>query len=264
MRSIGWAILLGLTGSAFAQSTPADAQSRPAPASRDPQLKRQDPMPHLLYLPPGYGEDGGGKRWPLVLFLHGSGESGHDLERVKKHGPPKLVGEGRQFPFILVSPQTDHGWKADELGSLLDSIEARYAVDRSREYVTGLSMGGFGTWNLLAAFPNRFAGAVMICGGGNPEAAERIKDTPLWVVHGERDTVVPIARSQACVEAIERLGAKVRFTRYPDATHDSWTQTYSNPRVYRWLLEQRRPAPAAATAPSTAPAETGGPSKGHS
>ncbi|HOA75303.1 MAG TPA: prolyl oligopeptidase family serine peptidase [Phycisphaerae bacterium] len=240
--------VLVLGASALAQT--GGAQSRPAADRRDPQIARQEPMPHLLYLPAGYGTNGGGKRWPLVLFLHGAGESGHDLERVKKHGPPRLVSEGKQFPFILVSPQTDHGWRPEELGRLLDSIESQYAVDRSRVYVTGLSMGGFGTWATVAAFPDRFAAAVMICGGGDPKQASRVKDTPLWVVHGELDDVVPIARSRAVVQALEQQGAKPRFTVYPDARHDSWTATYNNPRVYRWMLQQRRTPTATSSAPA--------------
>jgi predicted peptidase len=254
---LGWAVFFGLAVSTFAQAPSLTPQSRPAPASRDSQIGRQKPMPHLLYLPPGYGKDGGGKLWPVVLFLHGMGESGHDLERVKIHGPPKLVSQGKQFPFILVSPQTDHGWKPSELGQLLDSIESQYAVDRSREYVTGLSMGGFGTWAMLAEFPNRFAAAVMICGGGDPAKAASIKDTPLWVFHGEKDDVVPIERSRADVEALEKLGAEVRFTAYPDAKHDSWTATYSNPKVYRWMLKHRRtPTGVTTTAPAAITAGT--------
>lgn len=242
MRSgLGW-VLLGLAASALSRPAAAQLQTRPAPATRDSQIARQEPMPHLLYLPPGYGKDGGGRLWPMVLFLHGAGESGHDLERVKKHGPPRLVSQGKQFPFILVSPQTDHGWRPSELGRLLDSIESQYAVDRRREYVTGLSMGGFGTWAMLSEFPDRFAAAVMICGGGDPQLASRIKDTPLWVFHGEKDTVVPIDKSRANVEALEKLGGTIRFTTYPDAGHDSWTATYNNPKVYRWMLKHRRTA----------------------
>lgn len=248
---LGSALLLSLAASIFAQHASAEPQTRPAAKVHDPQIARQEPMPHLLYLPRAYGADGGGRRWPVVLFLHGSGESGHDLERVKKHGPPKLVSEGKQFPFILVSPQTDHGWKPEELGKLLDSIESQYAVDRSREYVTGLSMGGFGTWEMLAAFPNRFAAAVMICGGGNPEYAGKIKGTPLWVFHGEKDDVVPIQRSQTAVEAIKELNGDVQFTSYPETRHDSWTATYNNPKVYRWMLKHtRKPGKATASAPA--------------
>ncbi len=251
---LGLLVAISVATSMWAQSAvAAKPQSRPAPNSRDRQTVELEPMPHLLYLPAGYGKDGGGKLWPVVLFLHGSGESGHDLQRVKKHGPPKLVSQGVQFPFILVSPQADHGWKPAELGQLLDSIEAHYAVDRSREYVTGLSMGGFGTWNMLAAFPNRFAAAVMICGGGKPEYAAKIKSTPLWVFHGEKDNVVPIKEARADVDALKKAGGEVHFTTYPNAKHDSWTATYNNPKVYRWMLEHRRSSGGTAT---SAPAET--------
>lgn len=234
------AAVLAVTGWTTAGLFAAELQMQPAAAGGDPQIARSEPMPHLLYLPPGYGENGNGKLWPVMIFLHGSGESGHDLDKVKKHGPPMLVSRGKQFPFILVTPQTDHGWRAQELGRLLDSIESTYAVDRSREYVTGLSMGGFGTWAMLTAFPERFAAAVMICGGGDPDAASKVKETPLWIFHGAKDTVVSIDRSRADVNALRKLDAEVRFTIYPDATHDSWTETYNNPAVYRWLLAHSR------------------------
>ena len=256
IRMAACMVILGITSSAWAEPPASQPRSSEAAgaARPDPQIAVQEPLPHLLYLPPEYGKDGNGKTWPLVLFLHGKGESGRDLERVKRHGPPRLVHEGRHFPFILVSPQTDHGWKPSELGALLDRIESRYAVDRRREYVTGLSMGGFGTWAMLAAFPGRFAAGVMICGGGDPAEAEQVKGTPLWVFHGEKDRVVPIERSRTDVEALKKLGAEVQFTTYPDAEHDSWTQTYNNPKVYRWLLRHRRDR--AATSPASGPGES--------
>jgi predicted peptidase len=201
----------------------------------------QAKLNYLLFLPEQYGKDD--KQWPLIMFLHGSGESGDDLSLVKKHGPPKLVETKRDFPFIVVSPQSlRRGWNADVLAALLDEIIVNYQVDRDRVYLTGLSMGGYGTWSLAAAYPEKFAAIVPICGGGSPEDAPRLKDLPIWVFHGAKDEAVPIERSKEMVEAIEAGGGKVKFTIYPEAEHDSWTATYDNPDLYAWLLGQKRRA----------------------
>jgi predicted peptidase len=195
---------------------------------------------YLLYLPEGYGKDD--KAWPLMLFLHGAGESGNDLQKVKKHGPPKLLEAKKDFPFIVVSPQSPgRGWDPATLNALLDEVMAKYKVDKDRVYLTGLSMGGFGTWTLAAAHPERFAALVPICGGGNPADARKLKDLPIWVFHGAKDRVVPPNRSEEMVRALKDAGAEnVKFTLYPDADHDSWTETYNNPELYEWLLKQKR------------------------
>ena len=193
-----------------------------------------------LYVPGGYSREG--DPWPLMLFLHGAGERGDDLEQVKVHGPPKLVDQGKQMPFLIVSPQApaDHWWSSEYLIALLDAVEEAYNVDPERIYVTGLSMGGYGTWDLAVAQPDRFAAIAPICGGGDPEAVCAIKDMPVWVFHGAKDTVVPMGRSEEMVEALKACGGHVRFTVYPEAGHDAWTATYDNPEFYAWLLHQRR------------------------
>jgi predicted peptidase len=198
---------------------------------------------YLLFLPGGYGKTE--KNWPLLLFLHGMGESGHDLAKVKTHGPPKVVENKKDFPFIVVSPQCPNprrGWDPDALNALLDDIVSRYKVDKGRIYLTGLSMGGYGTWALAAAYPHWFAAVAPICGGGNPADAKKLKDLPVWVFHGAKDNVVPPARSREMVDALKKAGADVKFTLYPDAGHDSWTETYDNPEFYKWLLKHKRKA----------------------
>ena len=218
---------------------------------QDGDTERGQTVHYLLFTPRGYQSDG--RRWPLMLFLHGLGESGeNELERVKIHGPPKLVESQPDFPFVLISPQcpppkgemkdVPKAWKPDPLIQLVDHVLAHTHTDRSRVYVTGLSMGGYGTWRLVAAYPDRFAAAVPICGGGNPQSmADSLRRVPLWAFHGARDTVVPLCRSQEMVDAVCRAGGRVRFTVYPDAEHDSWTRTYNNDRVYNWLLSHRGP-----------------------
>lgn len=197
---------------------------------------------YFLFLPQGHGSpEKKEEKWPLMLFLHGAGERGDNLDLVKKHGPPKIVDEKKAFPFITISPQCPSGkyWNAEQMAKLVDHVANTYAADTKRLYVTGLSMGGFGTWNLLADFPGKFAAAIPICGGGDPAKVEKMKDTPVWVFHGAKDSAVSIAKSEAMVDALKKIDGKVKFTIYPEAGHDSWTETYNNPEVYKWLLEQK-------------------------
>ncbi|MEQ9408494.1 MAG: prolyl oligopeptidase family serine peptidase [Fuerstiella sp.] len=196
-------------------------------------------MNYLLYLPENYDQQAS---WPLVLFLHGAGERGDNLELVKKHGPPKLIGEGKQFPFIVVSPQCPEGlwWEPIELSALLDQVIRDHHVDKDRIYVTGLSMGGFGTWRLAAYAPDRLAAIAPICGGGEPYWARRFSNLPTWAFHGARDTGVPLERSQEMIDAMKQKGGQPKLTVYPEAGHDSWTETYNNPEFYGWLLAQKR------------------------
>lgn len=197
---------------------------------------------YLLYLPESYGEEK--KTWPLMLFLHGAGERGSDLQKVKVHGPPKIVEKQRDFPFIVVSPQCPSGdwWdeKLDVLTNLLDDIVARYDVDTDRVYLTGLSMGGYGTWALACKHPERFAAIAPICGGGKHFLGYRLKNTPIWAFHGAKDRVVPLEKSEEMVGAVNSRGGNAKLTIYPNAGHDSWTQSYENQELYDWLLEQRR------------------------
>jgi len=206
---------------------------------------------YLLSLPTGY-ERSKTKRWPLILFLHGAGERGDDLSLVRKHGLPRVVAERRvpgfeNFPFIAVSPQcpTDRWWSRETLAleALLEGIEQEFRVDPDRIYLTGLSMGGFGTFALAATLPDRFAAIVPICGGGSRTDARRLGHIPLWVFHGAKDETVPLRSSAEMVEAIARFGGSPRFTVYPDAKHDSWTETYDNPDLYHWLLSNIRKPP---------------------
>ncbi|MCC9629892.1 prolyl oligopeptidase family serine peptidase [Blastopirellula sp. JC732] len=222
---------------------------QPAPGKQVAQelevkVEGHDPekLGYWLYLPTDYKADG--EKKPLMLFLHGAGERGTDLNVVKKHGPPKLVPE-KEMPFIIVSPQCSEGvwWNASEkqeaLTQLLDAIEKKYNVDPTRFYCTGLSMGGFGTWSLVAKHPHKFAAAIPVCGGGDPTQADALKSTPLWAFHGDKDGAVPLKRSEEMVEAVKAAGGDVKLTIYPGVGHDSWTETYNNPEVYTWLLSHQ-------------------------
>ncbi len=196
---------------------------------------------YLLYLPAEYGQSK--EKWPLIMFLHGAGERGNNIEAVKRHGPPKLIKQGKSFDFIIISPQCPKNiwWpeKNEVLINLLDDVEAKYRVDSDRVYLTGLSMGGFGTWSLATAYPKRFAAIAPICGGGERHAAYRLKNTPVWAFHGAKDNVVPVEESKQMVDAVNTKGGKAKLTVYPEADHDSWTQTYENPELYQWFLSHR-------------------------
>lgn len=205
---------------------------------------------YLLHLPATYGQNPN-QRWPLILFLHGYGESGNDVEAVRKNGIPQVLAQQPDFPFIVVAPQCPwHTWwpeLADSLDALLDEITQSYAVDPQRVYLTGLSMGGYGAWYLGATRPQRFAAIAPICGGGYwfhgfPDRVAALKDTPVWVFHGAKDDVVPLAASEQLVETLRASGGNVRFTVYPEAMHDSWTVTYNNPELYSWFLQHQRNA----------------------
>lgn len=210
----------------------AAAQQSPAKFSLD--------VRYLLALPEGYDADTS-KRWPLLIFLHGSGESGSDLNKVKVHGPPKLVEAGKKFPFIVVSPQSDYGgWEPGLLRRLLMDLKKNLRVDADRVYLTGLSMGGYGSWDFAASFAGELAALVPICGGGNPAEAWKMRYVPVWCFHGAKDNVVPLSASTAMVEALKPYQPGVKFTVYPEAGHDSWTEAYNNDSLYTWLLSQRR------------------------
>jgi predicted peptidase len=201
-------------------------------------------MRYLLFVPKDYSESAD-TRWPLLMFLHGSGERGDDLAVVKKHGPPKLVDSRPDFPFVTVSPQCPTGerWQANQLSALIDHLEKTLKLDPERLYVTGLSMGGAGTWSLIAHQPKRFAAAIPICGGGGGDdftRAELFSKLPIWAYYGDQDGAAGLKQCERMIAAIEATGNKeAHMTIYPNVGHDSWTETYANEDVYKWLLSQK-------------------------
>lgn len=199
-------------------------------------------LDYLIYLPDNYGKEE--KAWPLMIFLHGAGERGSDLNRVKFNGPPKLIEQGRQFPFIVVSPQcpTDKWWPnmIEHVMALIEETVDHYSIDENRIYLTGLSMGGYGTWTIASAYPERFAAITPVCGGGQPYLAGNLKNIPVWAFHGAKDPVVPLEQSQQMVDAVKWVGGNAKLTIYPEADHDSWTETYNNDELYEWLLSHSK------------------------
>ncbi len=234
-------VVLSLWASALLCASLSAAGPRQKPERLQKEIKVS--LDYLLYLPVEYDRKGS---WPLMLFLHGAGERGDNLNLVKTHGPPKLIEEGRDFPFIVASPQCPRGqtWRPYELSALVDDLVEHYKVDRDRIYVTGLSMGGTGTWALAAYSPNRFAALVPISCTGDSASARRLANVPIWMFNGAKDPGVPVSAARDTVDGLKRRGSAIRFTVYPNAGHDAWTATYKNPELYTWLLSQRRPTSA--------------------
>ena len=214
------------------------------------RVTRKIELRSLLYLPKDYQAEGD-QRWPLLLFLHGAGERGTDITLVAKHGPPKLAARKKEFPFILVSPQCPPGqiWDDAALLALLDHVIARFRIDAHRVYLTGLSMGGYGTWSLGLKNPERFAAIAPVCGGGcgadillaNQTKSRTLRSLAVWAFHGAKDTVVPPAESKVMVAALKKAGCHdVSLTLYPHTGHDAHTETYNNPKLYEWFLSRRR------------------------
>ncbi len=213
-------------------------------------IELKQTLDYLQFLPRDYDAKRAGG-WPLILFLHGAGERGSDVSKVKVHGPPKRVESNPDFPFVLISPLCPPGktWNVSELNGLLDKVLVELNIDQNRVYLTGLSMGGYGTWELGIAHPERFAAIAPICGGGERlpillatgSRREDLQTLPVWAFHGGKDSVVPVEESTRMVEALNHIGAEdVKLTIHPNAGHDSWTQTYDDPAFYRWLQQHRR------------------------
>lgn len=203
---------------------------------------------YLLTLPDGY--ENSKEKFPLLIFLHGAGERGYDMEKVKVHGPPRYIKEGKNYPFIVVAPQCPEGetWNVQALSAMLTQIEKKLRVDRDRIYLTGLSMGGYGTWEWIGMEPKRFAAVIPICGGGSRMWTLNTGGLPIWCVHGDADESVPISESRSMIERAQRAGAKIRFTIYEGVGHGVWNPFYEDQPWVEWLLkhcasDRKQPSP---------------------
>jgi predicted peptidase len=222
------------------------------------QITKTIDTDYLVFLPKDYDAKSNTKH-PLMLVLHGAGERGTNVWRADIHGPSKYIAKHPEFPFIMISPICPAGdgyWSNDVVLALLDNCIKKYNADPERIYVTGLSMGGYGTWSLAIAHPGKFAAAIPICGGGEtikvhlgrlgylkPETKAALKTLPIWAFHGSKDSAVPVDESEHMVKAFRALGNEnVKLTIYPGVEHNSWEQTYNNPEIYDWLLSHKRPA----------------------
>ncbi len=217
-------------------------------------------LPYRLYVPSSYDPS---KKYPVLLFLHGAGERGEDNGVQLIHVIPGLFSQdhGPAEEAIVIAPQcpTDHRWvnrdwgnityditatpESKELGAvveLLAKIKAEYSTDEDRYYVSGISMGGYGTWDLISRHTELFAGAIPICGGADPNCAQKLKNLPIHTVHGTADNAVPFEGTKRMVEALRAVGSDVRFDVIQDAGHDVWTQASMQKELWTWLFDQRR------------------------
>jgi predicted peptidase len=200
---------------------------------------RSAPVRSWLYMPPGYAAST--QAWPLVLFLHGSGERGTALDKVKVHGPPKHAAAGRHYPFILCSPQLEEGqdWRVDTLHALRLALQARLRVDPQRITATGLSLGGHGVWAWAAAYPGDLAAIAPVCGWGDPATVCQAKHVPVRAYHGSLDDAVPMASQQVCVDALRACGGQAEFIVYPGVGHNAWDRAYEDAALVPWLMAQK-------------------------
>jgi predicted peptidase len=198
---------------------------------------------YVVFVPHGYTPD---KAYPVVLFLHGAGAVGDDGKKQVIGIAVEIRKGEKTFPAVVVFPQSQkRSWKANsEDGkramAILAEVEKTYKTDPKRVYLTGLSMGGFGTWSLAAAHPEKWAAIVPICGGGNPADAAKIKDVPCWCFHGDADPTVKVDLSRTMVKALKDTGGSPKYTEYPGIGHNSWTKAYATKELYDWLWEQKR------------------------
>lgn len=222
---------------------------------------KQGELPYRLLKPANYDAN---KSYPLVLFLHGAGERGSDNKSQLVHGMKDFLSESNrnERPCFVVAPQcpknekwVDVDWSRDSHDTpkepsdemtrcfeVLKQLQSEFSVDADRIYITGLSMGGYGTWDAIARRPDYFAAAAPICGGGDPKDAEKIAKLPIWVFHGDADGAVKVSRSRDMVAAIKKAGGDPKYTEYPGVGHNSWSRTYANPEFHKWLFSQKRTA----------------------
>lgn len=192
---------------------------------------------YLIRYPEGFSKD---DKRPALIFLHGAGTRGTDMDKLRNNTFFKLLGTHEGLPFVTFAPLcTENTWfdLFEHLIELVKEIAKLPYIDEKRIYLTGNSMGGYGTWQLAMSIPEYFAAIVPVCGGGMSWNAWRLKNVPVWAFHGAKDTTVMPSESENMVDIVRKAGAETRFTLYPDAAHDAWTPTYSNPEVYAWLLE---------------------------
>jgi predicted peptidase len=231
---------LQMLAAGLALSSAVAAQTA-APPQRARSVTVHSKISYLVFQPTAYSAKGAPV--PLIIFLHGSGERGNDLNKVKAWGPPSIAEKDPAFPFMVVSPQAPDGewWHANLLKGMIDEVLAKYNVDRSRIYLTGLSMGGYGAWDLAINYPHYFAAIAPICGGGNTIRIGQLKNVPTWAFHGKKDQSVPEHESASMVAALKAAGGDVKYTVLPEAGHvDAWVYAYGEAGLFDWFLEHRK------------------------
>ncbi len=201
-------------------------------------------LPYLLRVPKDLKNGG---KYPLLLFLHGAGEKGNDNQKQLKHDPTKLAPKGvfEKNPMIVVAPQcpADQFWSGPTLETVIKMVkdfQKELPVDAQRIYITGLSMGGYGTWSALAMEPKLFAAAIPICGGGDPASVHKFDKVPIWAFHNDGDPTVTVEGSRSMIAALKKAGGDPKYTEYQSTQHDAWSRTYKDPGLWEWLHSQKR------------------------
>lgn len=230
---------------------------------KDVYKSKKGEMPYRILLPKNYNPN---VKYPLIIFLHGSGERGNDNEAQLTHGAHLFLKESvrSKYPAIVVFPQltNNHYWSSFEadreatprqffypekpgkvkhqelLKGLIKKLKEEFSLDADRFYVGGLSLGGMGTFEIVYNNPKLFAAAFPICGGANPGITKRLRNTSWWIFHGADDVVVPAKYSQQMFDALKQVGADVRLTIYPNVNHDSWTNAFAEPDLLEWLFSK--------------------------
>ncbi len=219
------------------------SQSKARLIDAEQEVITRENISYYLYFPENY-EEADNEKFPLLLFLHGGGESGNSLETVKRNGPPKLIASGKKFPFLILAPQNPHKkkwWDTRVVKQLLDTVVENNRVDKNRIYLTGLSRGGGAAWEMAVQYPETFAALAVVCGMTPvPYASWIDKDLPIWVFHGMEDQSIPFSESEDMVKKLREMGHEVRFTKYEGIGHNSWTQAYDTEALYDWFMAQQR------------------------
>ncbi|MCM4167284.1 2-succinyl-6-hydroxy-2,4-cyclohexadiene-1-carboxylate synthase [Arenibacter antarcticus] len=219
------------------------SQSSPELTNSKMEVTTTETLKYYLYYPENY-KSSGDEKFPLLLFLHGGGESGGSLDAVKRNGPPKLLTGGKKFPFLILAPQNPNEkmwWNTRAVNQLLETVIAENKVDPNRIYLTGLSRGGGAAWEMAVQYPDKFAALAVVCGMAPlPYASWINKKLPIWVFHGDQDNSIPISESVNMVAKLREMGYRVQFTIYKGVGHNAWEKAYENETLYDWFMEQEK------------------------
>jgi predicted peptidase len=237
---------LPLAAAALLALSPAARAADPAVGFLDRVHKDSDgkEAKYVLFVPHDYKGD---KAYPVILFLHGAGETGTDGEKQVKQGlGPAVKKVEKEFPAFVIFPQSQKGgWRAgsaeaDRALAILDAVQKEFKIDPKRVYLTGLSMGGAGTWSLAAKYPERWAAIVPLCGGGPADSAKDFKDLPCWAFVGDKDAARTVESNKKMIEALTEAGGKPKFTVYPGVGHNCWDKAYADKELFEWLFKQEK------------------------
>ncbi len=243
VRLLALAGSLALLSSVLLASARADEKTKTGFLTRVHKDADGKEAKYVLFVPHDYKGD---KKYPVILFLHGAGErSGGKKQPVEVGIGPAIKKHEKSFPFLVVIPQAAKTWQAKSADAeralaMLAEVEKDYKVDPKRVYLSGLSMGGFGTWSLAIAHPEKWAAIVPVCGRGDTKQAAKIKDIPCWCFHGDADTAVKVEGSRSMIAALKEAGGSPKYTEYPGVGHNSWDRAYATKELYEWLLQQHK------------------------